>query len=115
MNDVLYVGFNRRVAAIDQRSGAVIWQWTASHGTGFVSLLLEGEQLFVSVNGYLYALDARTGAQLWHNPMKGFGYGVTSLCSSRGRSGDALLGEAQAQAARHSAAGTSHGGGGGGD
>ena len=113
MNDVLYVGFNRRVAAIDQRSGSVIWQWKASHGTGFVSLLLEGEKLFVSVNGYLYALDARTGAQLWHNPMKGFGYGVASLCSSRGRSGDALLGQAQARAAQSD--GGSHGSGDGGD
>ncbi len=107
MNDVLYVGFNRRVAAIDQRSGSIIWQWKASHGSGFVSLLLEGEQLFVSVNGHIYALDARTGAQLWHNPMKGFFYGVTSLCTSRGRSGDALLGEAQARRTRRNEAGSS--------
>ena len=104
-DDLLYVGFNRRVAALDKQTGAILWQWKAPAGSGFVSLLLDGDHLFASVNGYQYGLDARTGAELWRNAMKGFGWGVTSLCSRNGRSPDSLLGEAQAKAARARAAG----------
>jgi len=104
MKDLVFVGFNARVAALDQRTGDIVWQWKASDGSGYVSLLLDGTSLFASVNGYTYCLDAPTGQQLWQNRMTGFGFGVTSLVSTQGSSPHSVLGEAAAAAARAAAA-----------
>jgi len=104
MKDLVFVGFNAQVAALDQQTGEIVWQWQAASGSGFVSLLLDGTNLFAAIQGYTYCLDARTGQQLWLNPMKGFGFGVTSLVSTQGSSLQAVLGEAAAAAARASAA-----------
>ncbi len=102
---MLFVGFNKRVAALDRDSGNIVWQWTAPDGTGFVALLLDGDRLFASVNGYTYCLDPLNGNQLWANPMKGFGHGTATLATVRGHSSHAILGEAARQAAaRRSAA-----------
>ncbi|MFH0981722.1 MAG: PQQ-binding-like beta-propeller repeat protein [Planctomycetota bacterium] len=107
LEHMVFVGFNRWVAALDRRTGDVLWKWKAPQGTGFVSLLLDGAQLFVAVQGYIYSLDAATGLLRWSNPMKGFGTGVTSFATTRGQTSYTLLGEAHAreQAARSAAAG----------
>ncbi len=94
LDALLFVGFNKRVAALDRESGELRWQWQAPKGSSYVSLLLDGDRLCVSVNGYLYCLDAETGEQLWLNPMRGFGTGVTSLASTRGHTDHATLGQA---------------------
>jgi outer membrane protein assembly factor BamB len=100
--DVLFVGFNRYVAALDRKTGIVLWKWKAPRGSGFVALLPDGDRLFVSVHGYTYSLDARTGEPLWENEMKGFGMGIPSLATSRGatnNSGAAAQSSADAAAA----------------
>lgn len=88
LSDLVFTGFNRRVAALNKRTGEIIWQWTASSGGSYagsyVTLLLDGDLLVVAVNGYMYGLDARTGVQRWYNEMTGFGVGVTSLASMAG-------------------------------
>ena len=40
--DLVFVGFNRRVAALNRRTGDIVWEWKASNGTAYVSLLLDG-------------------------------------------------------------------------
>ena len=108
-DQLLYVGFNKRVAALDRHTGEIVWQWTAPDGSGFVSLLLDRDRLFVAVNGYTYGLDPITGAQLWINRMKGFGYGTTSLAVIGGHTPHSILGAAAAQhqqAASSAAAGS---------
>lgn len=82
--DLVFTGFNKRVAALHRDTGEILWQWTAPSGSSYTSLLLDGDRLIVSVHGYMYALDATTGHQLWMNEMSGFGYGVASLASVRG-------------------------------
>ena len=104
VEDMLFVAFNKQVAALDAATGQIIWQWKAPKGSGFVSLLLDGERLFVAVHGYTYCLDAVNGDPVWANPMKGFGVGVTSLTNSRGQSEQAFLGAAAAQQAAQQAA-----------
>ncbi len=98
--DLVFVGFNRRVAALLRRTGEIVWEWKASNGTAYVSLLLDGGLLIVSVSGYMYGLDAATGRQLWYNPMKGFGTGVTALVSVNGMSSNPLAAAAADDAAR---------------
>ena len=94
LDAMVFVGFNKRVAALDKKTGEIRWQWEAPEGSGYVSLLLDGDDLFVSVIGYTYCLNASTGQQIRLNPMKGFGTGVTSLASTGGRTDHAILGQA---------------------
>ena len=107
--ELVYVGFNGKVAALDRRSGEIIWRWSAPQGSGYVSLLLDGDSLFAAVNGYTYCLDPRSGQQLWLNPMKGFAYGVTSIVTAAGHTPHGQLAQSaaeQRQAAAASSAST---------
>lgn len=87
MGELVFVGFNGRVAAVDRAGGKIVWEWKSPKGSGFVSLLLDGDRLIAAVSGYTYALDAMSGVQLWYQPFEGFGMGTTSLVSVRGSSG----------------------------
>lgn len=92
--NLVFVGFNRRAAALHRDTGDIVWQCQFPHGTGFVALMLDGENLMASVQGYTYCLDARTGETRWLNKMAGFGFGVACLASLRGTSlGSSLLGQ----------------------
>ncbi|MCF7785039.1 MAG: PQQ-binding-like beta-propeller repeat protein [Prosthecobacter sp.] len=82
--DLVFVGFNRRVAALERQTGELVWEWKAPNGLSYVSLLLDGDMLIASVNGYMYGLDAATGNERWYNEMKGFGTGVAALVSANG-------------------------------
>jgi len=84
LSDLVFTGFNSRVAALCRTTGDIVWSWAAPKGSEYVTLLLDGELLIVSVNGYMYALEALTGEVRWMNEMSGFGFGVTSLASVNG-------------------------------
>ena len=84
LSDMIFTGFNRRVAALDKRTGEIVWEQKLRKGQQYVTLLLDGGVLIVAVDGYMYGLDALTGEQLWFNEMAGFGTGVTSLASLNG-------------------------------
>jgi outer membrane protein assembly factor BamB len=84
-DNLVFVGLNSRVAALDRNTGQTQWQWRAPkpHSGGYVSLLpLNSQQLIVSVNGYTYCLDPRTGAQVWANDLPGFGSQVASIAAA---------------------------------
>ena len=104
MEDIVYVGFNRRVIALDRYTGEKIWDWKSPKGSGFPSILVDGDRLIVSVQGYTYCLEPITGALVWENELKGFGTGIPSLASVRGPS---LQGGAAAIAAAQQAAAVS--------
>lgn len=92
MHNPVYVGFNGRAAALDRKTGDIVWSWRAPRGHGFVTLHFDRDALFASVQGHVYRLDPRTGRTLWHNPMRGFGYGVTCIATRRGGTDAAPLG-----------------------
>lgn len=106
INDLVFTGFNRRVAALHRLTGQIIWQWKAPKGSSYVSLLLDGNVLIVSVDGYMYGLDPLNGNQRWYNPMEGFGMGVASLVSTNGTASNTVHILAAENAAKD-AAGTS--------
>jgi outer membrane protein assembly factor BamB len=85
-NDLVFVGFNSRVAAINRDTGDLAWQWKSPKGTGYVTIMLDGDRLIVSVVGYTYCLIPSTGQVLWSNELPGMGTGVASLASVRGGS-----------------------------
>lgn len=103
-NNLVYVGFNSRVAALNQDTGEIIWDWKAPKGRGYVSLLLlDDHRLIVSVVGYTYSLDALTGEQQWFNELSGFGSGVASIVAfNKSNPHDSLLAAASADAEQSS-------------
>lgn len=106
--DLVFVGFNSQVLALDRFTGEVVWDWKAPKGrASYVAVLLDGDRLIVSVQGYVYCLDPIFGQEVWENPLKGFGLGIPCLASVRGNTqgGGAGAGEAQKQAAAASAGG----------
>jgi len=107
IKNLVFVGFNSRVLALDRETGDGVWSWQAPKpkNGGYVTLLLDGDRLIVSVIGYLYCLDPATGELLWSNDTKGCGTGVTSIVSVRGQSShDVLAGAAATDAQRQNAA-----------
>jgi outer membrane protein assembly factor BamB len=111
VNNLVFLGFNSRVAALNQDTGTLAWQWRASkpRSGGYVSLLLLDEsRLIVSVNGYTYCLDPRTGEQRWYNELSGLGTGVTSIATlGKNNLRDLLLAAAAADAAAAAASAAS--------
>jgi outer membrane protein assembly factor BamB len=104
--DLVFVGFNSRVAALHRDDGELIWEWKCPECYGFPAVLLDGDRLIVSVQGYTYCLDPITGNQLWYNPLKGFGVGTATIASIYGNTGSTAAAAiiVQQQAAQH----TSH-------
>ncbi|HEV3137228.1 MAG TPA: PQQ-binding-like beta-propeller repeat protein [Pirellulales bacterium] len=82
--DLVFVGFNSRVAALDRHSGELVWKWKSPKGGGFAAVLLDGDRLIVSMQGYTYCLNPLSGDSLWFNPLTGMGVGLPCLASARG-------------------------------
>src|SRR5437899_9227534 len=104
INQLVFVGLNGYALALDRDTGEIVWS-NSEMKSGYVTLLLDGDRLIVSTNGYMFCLDPYTGKTMWHNPMVGYGYGPTSIASTRGQSGGLLA--AQAAAVQAAAAASS--------
>ena len=108
--DLVFVGFNSRVAALAKQTGKLVWSWKAPK-RGYVTLLYESGVLLVAVNGYMYGLRPDTGAVLWSNEMKGFGFGVTALATvTQSTTANLIAAAAQGEANKHAPHGAPTGG-----
>ena len=110
IGDLVFVGFNSRVIALDRYTGETVWTWKSRQGkSGHVAVLVDGDRLIVSVQGYMYCLDPMFGQEVWSNPLRGLGVGIPTIASIRGMSPGAsaaasAAAEQQQQAAAASAA-----------
>ncbi len=102
--DLVHVGLNGRVLALDRRTGAECWR-AALKGSSFVNLFLDGDKLFATTRGEIFCLDALTGRLMWSNPMRGMGYGIATVGFAAGNSVAAV--ESQQESDRQSAAAAS--------
>jgi outer membrane protein assembly factor BamB len=107
IHDLVFVGLNGRVAALQISSGETIWEWRSPKGAGYVNLLVDRNLVLAAVNGYVYGLDPKTGDQLWFNELKGYGLGVTSLATLAGSTSQPVV--LQAAAADDASAGAAAG------
>jgi outer membrane protein assembly factor BamB len=108
IQDMVFVGLNGRVAALDGTTGEIVWEWQAPKGGGYVNLLVDRKLLVAAVNGYIYGLDPKNGDQLWFNKLKGYGVGVTSIATLGGATSQpVVLQGAAADAAAAAAAAAS--------
>jgi len=105
-SDLVFVALNRRVVALDRYDGSEVWSWKAPKHGKYVSLLLDGDRLIVSVSGYIYCLDPLYGQVVWSNPLKGFGTGIASLASAHGSTSSGAQAQVAAQQAAATAAAT---------
>jgi glucose dehydrogenase len=106
--DLIFVGLNGRVAALDRSTGEIIWEWhSPKPGSGYVTLLVDGNLLIASVSGYTYGLDAKTGEQIWFNDLKGYGVGVASIATLGGSTSQPVILQAAAADAAAAAAASS--------
>lgn len=103
---LIFVGFNHHVVALSRDDGSIVWT-NSNIPRGYISLMLDGDQLIVSSNGYMYCLDPVSGRELWRNPLKGMGTGPTAMVSVRGQSSQSsTIQAASAIAAANAAAST---------
>src|SRR5947209_16466713 len=110
IHDLVFVGLNGRVAALESATGEMVWEWRSPKGgVGYVNLLVEPNVVVAGNNGYIYGLDPKTGDQLWFNELKGYGLGVTSLATLSGSTSQPVVLQAAAadEAAAASAAAAS--------
>jgi outer membrane protein assembly factor BamB len=83
--DLVFLGFNSRVVALERNTGRLVWDWKSPKGSSkFVAVLLDGDRLIVSVSGYTYCLNPLSGQLVWSNPLSGMGLGIPCLASARG-------------------------------
>jgi outer membrane protein assembly factor BamB len=105
LQDLLFVGFNGRVVALEKRSGELVWDWKCPKpASQMIAILVEGERIYASSAGYTYCLDALSGEQLWDNPLKGLGTGVPCLATAESCSNGSFLLHAQTLADQQAAA-----------
>jgi outer membrane protein assembly factor BamB len=101
-SELVFVGFNSRVVALDRQTGDLVWAWKSPNGSGYTTLLLDGDLLIASVVGYTYCLDPATGTQIWANELPGMGMGPATLASVRGGFATAILSVAADEQSRNS-------------
>jgi len=112
IEDLVLVGFNKQVVALDRFTGEVKWDWKSPKGSGYPSILLDGDRIIICVSGYTYCLEPTSGSVVWENELKGYGVGISCVASMRGNSQSG--GPASQQAADAAAAASASSGGGAG-
>lgn len=101
---LIYVGINGHVLALDRTTGAERWRTRLKRST-FVHLVGDDRRLYATAAGELFCLDAVSGSILWQNPLKGMGLGLTSIVAPDvGATGSADLLVAQSEARRRKSA-----------
>ena len=76
------VALNSNVAALHRGDGRILWQTKLPGimGDSFVTLTCDGASVYAAAKGRVHCLSLTNGDILWTNELKGFGYGVASLC-----------------------------------
>jgi outer membrane protein assembly factor BamB len=82
LQEIILIGVKNSVAAVSKTNGAILWTTKLSGGVGgdFVTVTCDGETVFAHSSGQLYRLDLDNGRVLWTNELKGYGYGLASIC-----------------------------------
>lgn len=87
--ELMFVGIKGSVIALRRDSGAQVW--AARLGRDFVNVTVEAGRVYATCRGEIFCLDPLSGKPLWHNPLKGFGIGLTTMAFSSPSSGSAVV------------------------
>ena len=83
-NDILLLGLKHRVTAIAKADGRHIWctEIGGSFGSSgdFITLACDDSYVFAYSGGHLHCLELSSGRLLWTDELRGYGFGLASLC-----------------------------------
>jgi len=102
----LFILSNGRVAAINKKTGDIVWEVKLKEYVGssltysFGQISVEDNKIFVGTTGILLCLSTKDGSLVWKNELKGWGYGFVSL----GNAGNDATSAASAATGRATAA-----------
>jgi outer membrane protein assembly factor BamB len=88
-DNTLLLGLKQSVTAIAKSDGQTLWKTelpTTFSGDDLVTVLADDNLVFAHTEGQLHCLDLANGQLLWSNDLKGYGYGIASLCFPGGAS-----------------------------
>ena len=79
---LVIIALNSSVAAVLKSNGRTLWQTDLPGimGDRFVTLACDATHVYAYAKGKLHCLSLDKGKILWTNELKGFGYGLASLC-----------------------------------
>jgi outer membrane protein assembly factor BamB len=82
IDDLIFLGLKSRVSALSKSDGHILWstELPSGLGHGFVTVNCDGRRVYACTNGQLHCLDIFSGRILWTNELKGYGYGIASIC-----------------------------------
>jgi hypothetical protein len=107
--NLLFIGAKNSVSALDRTNGNFVWTTQLQRsalGAEFVTLHVDGRQVFAHTGGELYCLEISTGRILWTNPLKGLGYGIATI-TTHDAAANPTAAQAQVIAALHHSTATS--------
>jgi outer membrane protein assembly factor BamB len=82
--NLVFLGVKNSVSALSRIDGSIVWTTQLKKsglGGDFVTLHIDGLQVFAHASGELYCLELSTGRILWNNPLKGLGYGIATVAT----------------------------------
>lgn len=88
-DNILLLGLKQSVTAISKVDGQTLSKTelpTTLSGDDFVTMLSDGHLVFAHTYGKLHCLDLANGQLLWSNNLKGYRFGIASLCFPGGAS-----------------------------
>ena len=79
---LVIVALNTSVAALLKSNGRILWQTDLPGimGDRFVTVICDNTHVYAYAKGKMHCLSLDKGKILWTNELKGFGYGIASLC-----------------------------------
>ena len=83
----LFIYSNGRVAAINRKTGDVVWEVKikeyikGSFSYSYGQISVEDNKIFLGTSGILLCLSTKDGSLIWKNELKGWGYGFVSLAN----------------------------------
>jgi outer membrane protein assembly factor BamB len=80
--EIILIGVKHSVCAVSKTNGSVLWTTKLPGGLGsdFVTVTCDGERVFAHGSGQLFCLDLSSGRLLWTNELRGYGYGLATIC-----------------------------------
>ncbi len=79
---LVIVALNGQVAALLKSNGNTLWstKLPGMMGDSFVTISADDAHVYAFTRGKIHCLDLVKGDILWTNELKGFGYGIASIC-----------------------------------
>jgi outer membrane protein assembly factor BamB len=80
--EIILIGVKHSISAVSRANGQVLWTTKLPGGLGsdFVAVTCDGERVFAHSSGQLFCMDLSSGQMLWTNELRGYGYGLATIC-----------------------------------